>query len=268
MRSSACGVHQQEILHIMVRCNKTRCPSDFVQTFYVVGGVSKPHKTCPKCRAGIKRYLQTDKGKEAKRRYLDSDARKEQVKRQSKSPAYKAKMKRYQSTENGKATFKRGNAKYAASEKGKATIKRRNRRTHERISADPGLKMFKAIQVSMAAMASGTSITSKKILKSTGFQNSEEFAKHFEATFEAGMTHENHGFGPGKWQIGHIIAKAHYDASNPEDMHRCWNRNNLFAQWAVENQVAGTKLPPEDVLLRLRPFWPVSWEGVPKTNKV
>lgn len=224
-RSGACGVHQQEILHIMVRCSKTRCPSDFVQTFYVVRGVSKPHKTCPKCRAGIKRYLQTDKGKEAKRRYLDSDAREVQISRQQKSEAHKESRAKW-SKLNG-------------------------------------------IQAQMSMMVSGMLQTSNRVKEAAGFNNRMELVNHLASTFDGNMTQENYGLGPGKWSIGHRIAKSYYDPSNAEDERRCFNRANMFAQWTMDNQKAHTKLPPEDVLLQLKPFWPVAWQGrVPNRDVV
>lgn len=245
----------------MVKCSKNRCPSDFPQTFYVVRGVSKPHKTCPKCRDGIKRYTKSAKGTEARARYYDSDVRREQTKRQNQSEAHKESMAKYSKTEKARETQKAGRDRYYATENGAQVIKRRNDRTYERRKSNPGLKLFAAVQTAMCMMTSGTSQTSKKVWKATGFKDREDLVEHFASTFENGMTRTNHGAGPEKWNIGHRIAKAHYDESNPEDVRRCWNRANLFAQWALENQKAQTKLPPMEELLKLKPYWPVAWNG-------
>jgi len=253
----------------MVKCAKNRCPSDFPQTFYVVRGVSKPHKTCPKCRAGMKRYLESDKGKKAKQKYLKSDARKAQQKRQNQSEAHKESLAKWSKSERGRATQQAGRERYYATENGSQVIKRRNARAHKRKMSNPGLKLFSAIQSTMCMMTTGVAQTSKKVWKATGFASHKDLLDHFASTFEKGMTTENHGAGPGKWNIGHRIAKAHYDASNEEDARRCWSRENLFAQWALENQQAGIALPPTEVLLQLKPFWPVAWQGcVPNKEMV
>ena len=201
----------------MVKCTKNRCPSDFPQTYYVVRGVSKPHRTCPKCRAGIKRYEKSSRGKEARQRYLDSDAREAQVTRQKKSVAHKE-----------------SRAKWSK---------------------------WSRIQAQMSMMVSGALQTSKRVKKATGFKNRKELMGHLRLTSDGNMTQNNYGLGPGKWSIGHRIAKSHYDPSKPADEQRCFNRANMFAQWTLENQKAHTELPPEEVLLQLKPFWPVAWQG-------
>ena len=50
-----------------------------------------------------------------------------------------------------------------------------------------------------------------------------------------------------------------YDASNDEDVRRCWCKDNLFPQWADENNCLQTKLPPIAELLLLKHCWPTAW---------
>jgi len=79
------------------------------------------------------------------------------------------------------------------------------------------------------------------------------------------MTLKNYGKhevgAPRRWNIGHRIARDHFDPNNDEDMLRCWNPDNIFAQWGDENLKAKTKLPSEAELLKLKHCWPTAWES-------
>lgn len=81
------------------------------------------------------------------------------------------------------------------------------------------------------------------------------------------MSYSNHGNGKNKWNIGHRIARAMYNHNLDEDVRRCWNSNNLFPQWWRSNLDASVKLPSDEELIRLRAYWPTSWnDQLPNTS--
>lgn len=61
---------------------------------------------------------------------------------------------------------------------------------------------------------------------------SVEFLKqHLEAQFLEGMSWNNHGFGPGKWQIDHISPLCSFDLSKREELLVACNYKNLQPIW-------------------------------------
>ena len=106
-------------------------------------------------------------------------------------------------------------------------------------------------------------------LQATRCASNAELRAHFESTFEPWMNWTNQGVhkaggNSGAWQIGHRLAKAFYDDSNPADIQRCWNLANLFAQDADENHALMVKMPDDAVLERLRALnlLPCAWNGI------
>jgi len=173
-------------------------------------------------------------------------------------------MKRYTASSKGKEARQR----YLDSDEREAQVTRqKNSVAHKESRAK--WSWYNGIQAQMSMMVSGELQTSERVKKATGFKNRKELMGHLRFTSNVNMTQKNYGLGPGKWSIGHRIAKSHYDPSNAADEQRCFNRANMFAQWTLENQKAHTELPPEEVLLQLKSFWPVSWQGrVPNKNVV
>ena len=62
------------------------------------------------------------------------------------------------------------------------------------------------------------------------------------------------------WHVGHRIARSMYNHADENDVIRCWNPRNLFAQWQTENFAAGVKLPNDAALLALKDLWPTAWK--------
>lgn len=90
----------------------------------------------------------------------------------------------------------------------------------------------------------------------TGFGSKEDLESHYESTFVNGMSFDNYG----EWQYGHRISTQMY-AYTEEDKRRCWNRDNLFAQWATDNNALKVQLPADEQLLAIRHVWPVAWNN-------
>ena len=95
----------------------------------------------------------------------------------------------------------------------------------------PGNKLVQYIQVAICGCLDGRRTLSSKIEDNTEFKSTQEIMLHFSSQFEEGMTWEQHSHQG--WNIGHRIAKNHYDFSIDEDLKRCWKSANLFPQWAT-----------------------------------
>ena len=145
--------------------------------------------------------------------------------------------------------------KYVASEKGVAKRKERGR--------EPMVLLSHSLFL-MLKEQHGCPTTFPKM---GIFKTNEEARAHFQGTFEPWMTWNNYGkyekstSYKKKWNIGHRIAKCKYDASNHDDLLRCWSADNLFAQCAKENHENNKKIVlSEQELLKLRHVWPLGVE--------
>ena len=224
-------------------------------------------KTCLPClekqRIRSKKYNATAKGKATAKMlsaksiasgYEQSDARKDAKKKRYREP--KAFAKR--ATDDFRIRKNKACRKCRASTNG---VKRRE-------------STMSKITVKLCELLSGKRMTDPLVSEYCGFNSRSEVTVHFEATMnKTWMTWQNRGrhvhSSPLKtaWQIGHKIPKAVYDATNDDDMHRCWHPTNLFAQDAAENASNQTDLPATNVLLQMRSVWPASWQGcLPVSN--
>ena len=152
------------------------------------------------------------------------------------------------------------------SPKYRAMLKRREAKK----MADPGKRAMHYLGVKMLRMARG--VESATVRAKTQFGSSDVLRAHLESTFpeDGSMTFGNAGSKGvdlteddrknGRWwELGHRIARAHYNGAIKEDMKRCWTATNIFAQWHIENNQLRANLPPSSVLLKLRPYWPTAW---------
>ena len=235
-----------------------QCKHFFVPKMTMHG---KMQKWCSHCQAVVekcsKKYKGTDKGKKKVQRRNASENGKASQERYLRSDKGKAKLKRKRTSENGKAGQKRRLKRYLKTEKGKAMVKRQNDKLSHRILS----KIW--------GMCHDGGIQSVTALQATGCASNEELRAHFETTFEPWMHWKNQGKHKAggnseAWQIGHRLARAFYDHSNPADIKRCWNKANLFAQDADENHALSVKMPDDAVLERLRALnlLPCAWNGI------
>jgi hypothetical protein len=67
----------------------------------------------------------------------------------------------------------------------------------------------------------------------------ENFITHLQSQFKPGMLIENYGFGPGKWNIDHIIPIS--SAQTEEEIYKLSHYTNLQPLWWEENMAKGAK---------------------------
>ena len=126
--------------------------------------------------------------------------------------------------------------------------------------------MQERIRTKISRMLSDVDYESQTVRVSTMIESKESLREHFTSLFDPEMSWDNYGLEDGTWQIGHRIARAMYDSSNPEDLKRCWSTRNLFPQWSKDNRKAGVALPPETELAELSAIFPCSWMGICPDN--
>lgn len=217
-----------------------RCKHRFPLTFRNFKGEQIAIKTCPSHRAAKAKYEKTDKGKECKKRKGNTVWMKECRRTYSKSDKGKAARARFQESDKGKES---------------KALK------YQLDMQDPGLRLMHRMSSKMNKMIRKEKDASYTVKEVSGIASSNELCAHFELQFStSGMNWENYGFGDDMWNIGHRIAKCMFDASNMEDMRRCWSKANLFPQWQTENFRLKERLP--DDLQALQNIWPVGWNDV------
>jgi len=191
-----------------------------------------------------KDWLKSENGLEYKQREQDANKTDE-------GRAHKAELQReWRQSENG--------IRYRESDEYKATKKRE----YDQMMSKPGAKTMHYVQVALSDATHGRhdGYFSTKIEKYTEFADLEDLKAFFSERWLPGMSWENHSHTG--WNIGHRIAKDHFDFSNDEDVRRCWKKANLFPQWASENCSLRTDFPPEEQLLALRCCWPTNWNDI------
>lgn len=221
-------------------------------------------KTCAPCRAKHKTYRETyhrkhpNAAKESQAKYNKTEKSKSRLAKHRKGDKWKATRARHKETDRFKETAEA----YRSSDRWKEV----RAAQYERVHGDPGRHMEHYIGITMGRMLKGMRSSSETVMSYSEFNDAEDLRAHFESQFQSWMTWENHGKaskdGVKKWNVGHKIARALYDANNEEDVRRCWSKKNLFPQDANENVALHTKLPAEDVLNQMKECWPVGWGGV------
>ena len=233
----------------------------------LVRGVPTPYKCCRKCRA--KATIQNNRpAVKARKKILKQDPKyKKQQDAYNFRPDVEAARKASQCAPEFLAKRRVDSKKpervawtkaYEASEAGRLSRKGRNARTAAKRKADPGIHLGDRIRQKLIKMLHGSG-ESSTVSKWTEFALPGDIKRHFEAQFIDGMSWSNYGYGSDKWNIGHRIARALYDSSNPEDVRRCWSKKNLFPQWQRENLSLKTTLPAPSVLAELADVHPIAW---------
>lgn len=219
-------------------CNRTSLVAEDFET-RLVRGVPTPYKSCRKCRAKYKKR-NSDPAVKARKKILKQD------------PKYKKAQDAY----NHRPDVKAARMVYQHGDRGRAAA----RRSATKRKADPGKYLGDRIRHGLTPILNGSTNVSRVVFKYTSFKSGAAVRRHFERQFgESGMSWSNYGTGSDKWSVGHRIARAQYDESNPEDFRRCWSKKNLFPQWWSENMLLWTALPSPEVLAELADVHPIAW---------
>jgi uncharacterized protein (DUF2249 family) len=74
--------------------------------------------------------------------------------------------------------------------------------------------------------------------------NLDELKVHLERNFTEGMTWDNYGLGPERWNIDHIVARSRFEYKTAEDpeFYLCWTLHNLRPCWSLENTIKSNKI--------------------------
>lgn len=247
------------------RCRRLKEQSEFGSR--IVRGIEKLYKCCIACVEAGRVRNSDDATKASRKKWKEANAeRNKGVARAfnfrpdvkaareayQKSAIGKTAKRQYVHSEHGAATI----AAWRASDAGRASEQKRNATKYKRAMADPSKKLSMRIQGKIYKMLHRQRHSSRTLATWSDFSNGEAVRQHFNSLLTGDMTMQNHGT---VWHVGHRIARAMYDESNPEDVRRCWNSKNLFPQMASENLKMGVKLPDDATLLMLRSVWPSSW---------
>lgn len=225
-----------------VKTKHWRCCNTFPTEFRMVRNQPVEVKQCPQHRASARSSAKSGFKQETDADYRERN--KDHIIQQSLE---------YRQTQE----YREVKRSYDASEAGKIARKR----SADKMNAKPINKLRKRI----SQMCKNVHIESVRVSSCTEFQSNAAFRKHMEDQFADWMTWENYGQHLAgmpyktKWNIGHKIACALYDTSNPVDVRRCNSAANMFPQDSKENRELGIVLPPTEVLLTLQPYWPLGW---------
>ena len=208
-----------------------------------------PATACMRCRdrscKRSKQHSQSEKGRATQARHRKTDK-------------WKATKAKHKQTDKCQETA----ARYIDSGR-RAAVRKEE---YDRVHSDPGRHLEHAIVVKVGKMINGKRKESETVMSYTEFSSNRDLCDHLESTFEPGMSFANfgkhRGVGPRVWNVGHRIARFHYDANNPEDVRRCWLKQNIFAQWGKENLSTHAAFPDESTLIALQTSWPVAWNDV------
>ena len=195
------------------------CPNTFP--------ASDPRKQCPDCREYFRQHYQKHKASRL------------------------ASMKKWYSKPEVHSRRMTNQQVYRKSEHGNKSMQKSNRKPIVRL----GITLHK--------MVSGTHPHPVSLVSLGCFQDNDDARGHMESTFEPWMNFANQGpYRVGdayhtKWNIGHRLPKAIFDSLNCDDLAKCFDRRNLYAQCARENVEYSNKLVlSDDELEGLRSLWP------------
>ena len=125
-----------------------------------------------------------------------------------------------------------------------------------KLKTDPKFKLNANIRnyIRYSLKVRGASKNGRKWERLVGY-TLDDLVVHIEQLWRPGMTWQNHGRGPDKWQIDHVIPISAFDFTSAEDIgfKQCWALTNLQPLWADENLEKRDKLTrPFQSILRLR----------------
>lgn len=110
-------------------------------------------------------------------------------------------------------------------------------RKHRKLATDPQFKLAHRLRTRVYQALKGY----KKSASTVALVGCTpaDLKIYLEEQFEDGMTWQNWGSGPGKWNIDHIHPLALVDLTDPRKQHQAFNYLNLRPRWWLPNISAG-----------------------------
>ena len=98
------------------------------------------------------------------------------------------------------------------------------------------LNLVKKYQIALRRLY--TSSTSKEILTLVG-TNKIHFINHINNQLIDGMDYSNFGT---EWSLDHIVPVNAFDLTDNEQLHLCYNYNNIMPMYNIDNRAKGASL--------------------------
>jgi len=118
-----------------------------------------------------------------------------------------------------------------------------NQRDKRRKQADPEYRLSQLLRDRLRkALKSG--YKSGSAVRDLGCSIAE-FRSYLESKFEVGMSWTNHGSGPGKWNIDHIVPLSKFDLTSRQHVVLACHYRNLQPLWFEDNIKKYNKYPSE-----------------------
>ena len=113
------------------------------------------------------------------------------------------------------------------------------KRTKERVATDPNFRLARNLR-SRLGVAIKREFKAGSAVRDLGC-SIPELRSHLESKFANGMTWENYGKGPGKWNIDHIVPMVAFDLTNRQHVVLACHYLNLQPLWFEDNMSKGDK---------------------------
>jgi hypothetical protein len=118
-----------------------------------------------------------------------------------------------------------------------------NARERERTQGDARYRIGKALRLRLRSALAGRE-RGVSAVRDLGC-SVVDLRAHIEQQFLPGMTWENWGAGPGKWQIDHVFPLAKADLADRMQLLAVCNWRNLSPLWDSDNKSKGDTITPE-----------------------
>jgi len=143
-----------------------------------------------------------------------------------------------ESTARSKAAYvprpKRKTLRELSPEQYRQHIRKRNKRRRARQKLDPRWRFERAVRTRLRK----TLRDAKRMHRTFDLVGCTigELRGHIERQFSSGMTWDNHGSAPGKWELDHRIPVASFDLSDAVQLRACFHYSNLQPLWYEVNR--------------------------------
>jgi hypothetical protein len=238
-------------MKVCKKCREVKEPKEF---YVCKSNRDGKHGSCKKCFCKlVKEHQQIPEVKAHRKtqgeKYREIPEVKAQIKahdkERGKAPERKAKKKAQAQTSEAKIWKK----KYAQTPEAKAQAKthnqlpgvkaRRNERRKERRGSDLDYRIAENLR-SRGWDAIVNDRKAGSFVRDLGC-SLDEFRVYLESHFNPGMTWDNYGNGPGKWNLDHITPLSAFDLGNREQFQSAAHYSNYQPLWWEENLLKGDR---------------------------